>query len=57
MAKQKITNPFFHRFPLFQTVFNVAEAILRSVGQNSRLAISRTQAGWLMIGALMTMGE
>ena len=38
-------------------MLNVAEAVLRSVGQNSRLAISRTQAGWLMIGALMTMGE
>ena len=40
-----------------QMVFNIAEAVLRAVGQNSRLSISRTQAGWLMMGALMTMGE
>ncbi|CAK8692902.1 unnamed protein product [Clavelina lepadiformis] len=37
-------------------IFNVAEKILRSVGQNTKISIFRTQSGWLLIGALMTLG-
>ena len=29
---------------------------MRSASQNNRLAIQRTQAGWLLIGAVMTLG-
>jgi HEAT repeat-containing protein 5 len=38
-------------------VFNTAEELLRSASQNNRLAIQRTQAGWLLIGAVMTLGN
>ncbi|XP_076321914.1 HEAT repeat-containing protein 5B isoform X4 [Tachypleus tridentatus] len=37
-------------------IFNVAEDLLRTASQNSRLSVQRTQAGWLMIGAVMTLG-
>jgi hypothetical protein len=37
-------------------VFNVGEELLRSASQNSRLSKERTQAGWLLIGAIMTLG-
>ncbi|KAK4872023.1 hypothetical protein RN001_016147 [Aquatica leii] len=37
-------------------IFNTAEELLRSASQNSRLSINRTQAGWLLIGAIMTLG-
>lgn len=37
-------------------MFNTAEELLRSASQNNRLAIQRTQAGWLLIGAVMTLG-
>jgi hypothetical protein len=37
-------------------VFNTAEELLRSASQNNRLAVQRTQAGWLLIGAVMTLG-
>lgn len=37
-------------------VFNVGEELLRSASQNSRLSRERTQAGWLLIGAIMTLG-
>lgn len=37
-------------------IFNVAEDLLRSASQNSRLSLQRTQAGWLMIGSVMTLG-
>lgn len=37
-------------------VFNTAENLLRTASQNHRLALSRTQAGWLLIGAIMTLG-
>lgn len=30
---------------------------MRSAGQNSRLSLSRTQAGWLLIGGVMTLGN
>ena len=39
-----------------QIVFNTAEELLRSASQNNRLAVQRTQAGWLLIGAVMTLG-
>lgn len=38
-------------------VFNTAEELLRSASQNSRLSLNRTQAGWLLIGAIMTLGN
>lgn len=37
-------------------VFNTAEELLRSASQNSRLSLNRTQAGWLLIGAIMALG-
>ncbi len=37
-------------------VFNVGEELLRSASQNSRLSKERTQAGWLLIGSIMTLG-
>ncbi|XP_050534619.1 HEAT repeat-containing protein 5B isoform X3 [Daktulosphaira vitifoliae] len=37
-------------------IFNTAEDLLRSASQNSRLSLSRTQAGWLLIGGVMTLG-
>ncbi|XP_031336319.1 HEAT repeat-containing protein 5B-like [Photinus pyralis] len=39
-----------------KVIFNTAEELLRSASQNSRLSINRTQAGWLLIGAIMTLG-
>lgn len=41
----------------FQMVVSIAEDLLRSASQNSRLSLQRTQAGWLLLGALMTLGE
>lgn len=38
-------------------VFNTAEELLRSASQNSRLSLNRIQAGWLLIGAIMTLGK
>lgn len=37
-------------------IFNTAEELLRSANQNSRLSLHRTQAGWLLIGAIITLG-
>ncbi|XP_041106772.1 HEAT repeat-containing protein 5B isoform X2 [Polyodon spathula] len=37
-------------------VVNIAEDLLRTAAQNSRLSLQRTQAGWLLLGALMTLG-
>ena len=37
-------------------IFNIAEDLLRSASQNSRLSLQRTQAGWLLIGAVITLG-
>ncbi|XP_073829450.1 HEAT repeat-containing protein 5B-like isoform X2 [Musca autumnalis] len=39
-----------------KVVFNAAEELLRSASQNSRMSLNRTQAGWLLIGAIMTLG-
>uniref|UniRef100_A0A8C5FLQ4 HEAT repeat containing 5B n=1 Tax=Gadus morhua TaxID=8049 RepID=A0A8C5FLQ4_GADMO len=35
----------------------IAEDLLRTASQNSRLSLQRTQAGWLLLGSLMTLGE
>ncbi|XP_043232384.1 HEAT repeat-containing protein 5B-like isoform X2 [Amphibalanus amphitrite] len=40
-----------------KVIFNVAEDLLRSAAQNSRLSLPRTQAGWLLIGAVSTLGH
>ncbi|XP_030052254.1 HEAT repeat-containing protein 5B [Microcaecilia unicolor] len=37
-------------------VVSIAEDLLRTASQNSRLSLPRTQAGWLLFGALMTLG-
>ncbi|XP_041982599.1 HEAT repeat-containing protein 5B isoform X2 [Aricia agestis] len=36
--------------------FNAAEQLLRSAGQSSRLTAARTAAGWLIVGAICTLG-
>lgn len=36
---------------------SIAEDLLRTAAQNSRLSLQRTQAGWLLLGALMTLGK
>ncbi|XP_060553128.1 HEAT repeat-containing protein 5B-like isoform X2 [Ruditapes philippinarum] len=38
-------------------IFNIAEELLRTASQNSRLSLQRTQSGWLLLGALMTLGS
>ncbi|KAG7259337.1 hypothetical protein CRUP_000675 [Coryphaenoides rupestris] len=37
-------------------VLGVAEDLLRSANQNSRLSLQRTQAGWLLLSSLGTLG-
>uniref|UniRef100_A0A8C5FXC8 HEAT repeat containing 5B n=1 Tax=Gadus morhua TaxID=8049 RepID=A0A8C5FXC8_GADMO len=37
-------------------VVSIAEDLLRTASQNSRLSLQRTQAGWLLLGSLMTLG-
>uniref|UniRef100_A0A670XX79 HEAT repeat-containing protein 5A n=1 Tax=Pseudonaja textilis TaxID=8673 RepID=A0A670XX79_PSETE len=39
-----------------KVVMMVAEDLLRSASQNSRISIQRMQSGWLLIAALMTLG-
>nr|XP_028577095.1 HEAT repeat-containing protein 5A isoform X1 [Podarcis muralis] len=39
-----------------KAVMTVAEDLLRSASQNSRISIQRMQSGWLLIAALMTLG-
>uniref|UniRef100_A0A6Q2Y0Y9 HEAT repeat-containing protein 5A n=1 Tax=Esox lucius TaxID=8010 RepID=A0A6Q2Y0Y9_ESOLU len=39
-----------------KVVIGVAEDMLRSATQNSRISIQRTQAGWLLLSALSTLG-
>lgn len=39
-----------------KVVMALAEDLLCSAAQNSRLSLQRTQAGWLLIAALMTLG-
>ncbi|XP_033734296.1 HEAT repeat-containing protein 5B-like isoform X1 [Pecten maximus] len=37
-------------------LFSIAEELLRTASQNSRLSLQRTQSGWLLLGSLMTLG-
>lgn len=37
-------------------VVSIAEDLLRTAAQSTRLSLQRTQAGWLLLGALMTLG-
>lgn len=46
---------FFYVF-IFKQIFSIAEELLRTASQNSRLSLQRTQSGWLLLGALMTLG-
>ncbi|XP_051578229.1 HEAT repeat-containing protein 5A-like isoform X2 [Myxocyprinus asiaticus] len=39
-----------------KVVLNLAEDLLRSAAQNSRISIQRTQGGWLLLSALSTLG-
>uniref|UniRef100_A0A8C6JQ64 HEAT repeat-containing protein 5A n=1 Tax=Melopsittacus undulatus TaxID=13146 RepID=A0A8C6JQ64_MELUD len=39
-----------------KVIMTVAEDLLCSASQNSRISLQRTQAGWLLIAALMTLG-
>ncbi len=38
-------------------MFLLAEELLRAANQNSRLSLPRTQAGWFLLGAWMTLGS
>ena len=42
---------------LLQQIFMIAEELIRTASQNSRLSLQRTQSGWLLLGALMTLGQ
>ena len=44
-------------FSCLQQIFSIAEELLRTASQNSRLSLQRTQSGWLLLGALMTLGN
>ncbi|XP_076604038.1 HEAT repeat-containing protein 5A isoform X2 [Chaetodon auriga] len=37
-------------------VLGLAEDLLRSASQNSRISLQRTQAGWLLVSSLVTLG-
>ncbi|XP_072545928.1 HEAT repeat-containing protein 5A isoform X2 [Salminus brasiliensis] len=39
-----------------KVVMGLAEDLLRSASQNSRISIQRTQGGWLLLSALTTLG-
>ncbi|XP_060789898.1 HEAT repeat-containing protein 5A isoform X3 [Neoarius graeffei] len=39
-----------------KVVMSLAEDLLRSAAQNSKISIQRTQGGWLLLGALNTLG-
>uniref|UniRef100_A0A667YKR9 HEAT repeat-containing protein 5A n=1 Tax=Myripristis murdjan TaxID=586833 RepID=A0A667YKR9_9TELE len=39
-----------------KVVLGLAEDLLRSATQNSRISLQRTQAGWLLVSALITLG-
>ena len=39
-----------------QVVLSLAEDLLRSASQNSRISLQRTQAGWLLVSSLITLG-
>ena len=38
-------------------IFNIGEGLLRSASHDSRMSVERTKAGWLIIGAIMTLGS
>lgn len=38
-------------------VLDLAEDLLRSASQNSQISLQRTQAGWLLISSLITLGK
>lgn len=38
-------------------MFHLAEHLLRTALQNSRLSLAKTQAGWTLLGAVMTLGQ
>lgn len=40
-----------------QVVLGLAEDLLRSASQNSRISLQRTQAGWLLVSSLITLGK
>ncbi|XP_027038809.1 HEAT repeat-containing protein 5B-like [Pocillopora damicornis] len=39
-----------------KVVFNVANELLKTANQNPRLALHKAKAGWILLGALMTLG-
>nr|XP_057946007.1 HEAT repeat-containing protein 5A-like isoform X1 [Doryrhamphus excisus] len=39
-----------------KVVLDLAEDLLRSASQNSRISLQRTQAGWLLVSSLSTLG-
>ncbi|XP_056249750.1 HEAT repeat-containing protein 5A isoform X2 [Seriola aureovittata] len=39
-----------------KVVLGLAEDLLRSASQNSRISLQRTQAGWLLVSSLITLG-
>ncbi|XP_035024699.2 HEAT repeat-containing protein 5A isoform X1 [Hippoglossus stenolepis] len=39
-----------------KAVLALAEDLLRSASQNSRMSLQRTQAGWLLVSSLITLG-
>lgn len=41
----------------FKAVFNVADELLKTANQNPRLALHKAKAGWILLGALMTLGK
>ncbi|CAH3014392.1 unnamed protein product [Porites evermanni] len=39
-----------------RAIFNVADELLKTATQNPRLALHKSKAGWILLGALMTLG-
>uniref|UniRef100_A0A3B4ZDP3 HEAT repeat-containing protein 5A n=1 Tax=Stegastes partitus TaxID=144197 RepID=A0A3B4ZDP3_9TELE len=39
-----------------KVVLGLAEDLLRSASQNSRISLQRTQAGWMLVSSLITLG-
>ena len=44
-------------FNFCEAIFNVADELLKTATQNPRLALHKSKAGWILLGALMTLGE
>jgi len=42
---------------ILKAVFNVADELLKTATQNPRLALHKAKAGWILLGALMTLGK